>query len=313
MKYRRLGRTGLKVSEISLGGWLTYGHQIEEDQSIPVIRRAIDLGINLFDTADVYAAGRSEEIMGKALREFNREEIVIATKVRGRIFKGVNGEGLSRKHIFEACHASLRRLGTDYIDLYQVHWYDNETPLEETLEALNDLVRQGKVLFIGCSNFSADQLQEAIGISEKYGWARFDSVQPHYNILGRQIEKDLIPRCGLKGVGIVIYCPLAQGILSGKYIKGDKKVDTARTRGDYFKKLLTTQNIKNLRKLNELAKKRKKSMSQSALAWILRNKEITSCIIGARTVLQLEENVKGSGWEFSEKELEVINQLFPLM
>ena len=312
MKYRRLGRTGLKISEISLGGWLTYGNQIEEEQAIPVIRRAFELGINFFDSADVYAAGRSEEIMGKALKEFNREEIVIATKVRGRIFQGVNGEGLSRKHIFEACNASLRRLGTDYIDLYQVHWYDNDTPLDETLGALNDLVRQGKVLYIGCSNYSADQVQESIGISEKKGWARFDSVQPHYNMLGRTIEKDLIPRCGLKGVGMIIYCPLAQGILSGKYIQGNKKVDTARTRGDYFKKLLTTQNIKNLKKLNEIAKKREKTMSQLALAWILRNKEITSCIIGARTVQQVEENVKGSGWEITDKELDVIGHLFPL-
>ena len=311
MKYRRLGQTGLKVSEISLGGWLTYGNHIDEEQSLPVIHRAFELGINFFDNSDVYAAGRSEEIMGKALQDFNREEIVIATKVRGRIFQGVNGEGLSRKHIMEACNASLHRLGTDYIDLYQIHWYDTETPLEETMEALNDLVRQGKVLYIGCSNFSADQLQDAIGISEKNGWVRFNSVQPHYNIMGREIEKDLLPRCGQKGVGIIVYCPLAQGILTGKYLDNNKNVDTARTRGDYFKKRLTPKNIKNLREFQKLAKKKRKTMSQLALGWILRKKEISSCIMGARTVNQLEENVKGSGVTFSDKELELLDKLFP--
>lgn len=313
MNYRRLGRTGLKVSEISLGGWLTYGHQIDEEQSIKVIHRAFELGINLFDTADVYAAGRSEEVMGMALKDFKREEVVIASKVRGRIFEGVNGEGLSRKHIFEACHASLRRLGTDYIDLYQVHWYDEETPLEETLEALNDLVRQGKVLYIGCSNFSADQLQETIGISEKNRWARFDSVQPHYNILSRDIEKELIPRCGQKGVGMIVYCPLAQGILTGKYLSGRKNVDTARkTDTKYFNQRLSLPKIKSLRELEKLAKKKRKTMSQLALGWILSKKEITSCIIGARSVKQLEENAKGSGVKFSEKELQDLDKWFPL-
>jgi aryl-alcohol dehydrogenase-like predicted oxidoreductase len=312
MNYRRLGRTGLKVSEISLGGWLTYGHQIDEEQSIPIIHRAFELGINLFDSADVYAAGRSEEVMGKALKDFKREEVVIATKVRGRIFEGVNGEGLSRKHIMEACHASLRRLGTEYIDLYQVHWYDTETPLEETMEALNDLVRQGKVLYIGCSNFSADQLQDAIGISEKNKWARFDSIQPHYNIVSRDIEKELMPRCGQKGVGMIVYCPLAQGILTGKYLSEKKNADTARkTDTQYFKGKLTSQKIESLRELEKLAKKKRKTMAQLALGWILSKKEITSCIVGARTVKQIEENAKGSGIKLSEKELQDLDKWFP--
>ena len=311
MKYRRLGKTGLNVSEISLGSWLTYGNQVDEAGSMTIIHRAFEAGINLFDTADIYAAGNAELVLGKAIKDFKREEIVIATKCRGRIFQGANGVGLSRKHIIEACNASLKRLGVEYIDLYQAHSFDPEVPLEETMAAFDFLVRQGKVLYLGCSNFSADQLQTTLDISEKTSSARFDSVQPHYNLIGRDIEKELLPLCGLKGIGIIVYCPLAQGILTGKYNHGMEKVNTARQMGDYFQKILTPEMLVKLQTLDQIAKNRGCCMSQLALAWMLTKKEISSCIIGARTIAQLDENIKAIDVLITPEELKKIETLFP--
>ena len=310
MKYRRLGRTGLKVSEIALGGWLTFGETVGEEDALQIIRKAFKLGINLFDTADVYADGRAEEILGKALAVFPREEVVIATKARGRIFGGPNGEGLSRKHLFEALHASLRRLQTDYVDLYQVHWPDPETPLEETLCALNDMVRQGKVLYVGCSNFSATQLHEALMISRQHGWARFDSVQPFYNMMRREIEADLLPLCAEEGIGAIVFCPLYQGLLTGKYRKGiaPKKGQRA-AENPVLRKRLTPENLAIVEQLGKIAKKRGKTMAQLALAWILRRPEISAAIIGVRRIEQLKENVRGSGWQLRKQELERIDKI----
>ena len=196
MEYRRLGRTGLKLSEIGLGGWLTFGDSVGESDADRIIRRAFDLGINFYDTANVYATGESERIMGQALSQFPREEIILATKVRGRMWPGPLGEGLSRKHIISAVDHSLKRLGVDYIDLYQIHWPDAETPIEETLQALSDLVHQGKVLYVGCSNFTAVELQDALDLAEEYGLVRMDSVQPHYNMIFRGPEDSLLPPAG---------------------------------------------------------------------------------------------------------------------
>ena len=310
MKYRRLGRTGLKVSEIALGGWLTFGETLGEEEALQIIRKAFELGINLFDTADVYADGRAEEMLGKALAVFPREEVVIATKARGRIFGGPNGEGLSRKHLFEALHASLRRLQTDYVDLYQVHWPDPETPLEETLCALNDMVRQGKVLYAGCSNFSATQLHEALMISRQHGWARFDSVQPFYNMMRRQIEAELLVLCAEEGIGAIVYCPLYQGLLTGKYRKGiaPKKGQRA-AENPVLRKRLTPENLTIVEQLGKIAKKRGKTMAQLALAWILRRPEISAAIIGARRIEQLKENVRGSGWQLRKQELNQIDKI----
>lgn len=310
MKYRRLGQTGLKVSEIALGGWLTFGETVGEEEAIQIIRKAFTLGINLFDTADVYADGRAEEILGKALAVFPREEVVIATKARGRIFGGANGEGLSRKHLFEALHASLRRLQTDYVDLYQVHWPDPETPLEETLGALNDMVRQGKVLYVGCSNFSAAQLHEGLMISHQHGWARFDSVQPLYNPMRREIEADLLPLCVEERIGAIVYCPLYQGLLTGKYRKGvaPKKGQRA-AENPALRKRLTLENLTIVEQLQKIAKKRGKTTAQLALAWILRRPEISAAIIGARRSEQLKENVRASGWQLRKQELDQIEKV----
>ncbi len=310
MKYRRLGRTGLKVSEIALGGWLTFGETVGEEEALQIIRKAFELGINLFDTADVYADGSAEEMLGKALAVFPREEVVIATKARGRIFGGPNGEGLSRKHLFEALHASLRRLQTDYVDLYQVHWPDPETPVEETLCALNDMVRQGKVLYLGCSNFSAAQLHEALMISQRHDWARFDSVQPLYNLMRREIEADLLPLCAEEDIGAIVYCPLYQGLLTGKYRKGaaPKKGQRA-SENPVLRKRLTPENLAIVEQLGKIAKKRGKTMAQLALAWILRRPEISAAIIGARRIEQLKENVRGSGWQLRKQELEQIDKI----
>ena len=310
MKYRKLGRTGLKVSEIALGGWLTFGETVSEEDAFQIIRKAFELGINLFDTADVYADGRAEEILGSALTVFPREEVVIATKARGRVFGGPNGEGLSRKHLFEALHASLRRLHMDYVDLYQVHWPDPETPLQETLCALNDMVRQGKALYVGCSNFSATQLHEALMISRQHGWARFDSLQPFYNMMRREIEADLLPLCAEEGIGAIVFCPLYQGLLTGKYRKGvaPKKGQRA-AENPVLRKRLTPENLSIVEQLAKIAKKRGKTMAQLALAWILRCPEVSAAIIGVRRIEQLKENVRGSGWQLRKQELAQIDKI----
>lgn len=308
MNYRRLGKSGLKISEISLGGWLTFGGQLDEERSREIIHSAFDLGINFFDCADVYAAGRSEEFMGRALAQFPREELVIATKARGQIFKGPNGQGLARKHLIEACNASLKRMGIDYIDLYQVHWWDPETPIEETMDALNDLVRQGKVLYIGCSNYSTEQLRDSLAICDRRGWTRFSSVQPCYNMLARQPELDLFPRISAEGIGAVVFCPLAQGVLTGKYgTKGaTPKSSRLAQNKDAATRLLNDKNLATVERIGKIAAKMKKPMAQVALAWILRRHEVSSAIIGATSVAQLKENVKSCDLKLRAKDLEEI-------
>jgi aryl-alcohol dehydrogenase-like predicted oxidoreductase len=215
MKYKRLGRAGVKVSELCLGTMI-YGRQVEEDASINIIRRAVDLGINFLDTADAYGGGRSETIVGKAIKGM-RDDIVLATKVYNRMGSGPNDMGLSRKHIFKAVEDSLNRLGTDYIDLYQVHRFDSTTPLRETLSALTDLVHQGKVHYLGCSNFAAWQIEKALRLSDLYQFEAFSSSQPRYNLLDRAVERELLPLCLEEGIGVIPYSPLAGGFLTGKY------------------------------------------------------------------------------------------------
>jgi aryl-alcohol dehydrogenase-like predicted oxidoreductase len=310
MKYRRMGRTGLVVSEICLGGWLTYGGDLDDEESKKIIRTAVKRGINFFDTAEAYADGRSEEVMGEVLSEYKRSEVVIATKVAGPLqSKGPNQSGLSRKHILEACEASLDRLGTDYIDLYQVHWWDSEVPLEETLETLNDLVRSGMVHYLGCSNFSAEQLYHSLEICANRGWARFECIQPHYNLLDRKIEKATMPLCKLAGVGIIPYSPLAGGILTGKYKTTKPPKGTRASKLDFARKRLTTERLAAVRKLAKIAKARNKTVGQLALAWILSHEEITSPIIGASSLDQLKENLGGTGWKLKETEITEIEKI----
>ena len=311
MKYRRMGRTGLQMSEISLGSWINYGGTTPEDVAIDCIHRSFELGINLFDTADVYATGEAERVLGKAIKDLPREQLIIATKFKGRMWDGPLGQGVSRKHIVEAIEASLRRLDLEYVDLYQVHHFDDQTPMDETLETLDNLVRQGKVLYVGCSNFSAVHLCDANHLARQRNLTRFDCVQPHYNMLQRNIEDDLLPLCGSSGVGVIVYCPLAQGVLTGKYNSG--KVPLGSRGGSnaaaWRKRYLNDANLKKLRALQRIAGRKGKTMSQLALAWILHRAEVTSCIIGATSVEQVDENVKASSMKLSAKDIDELEKV----
>ena len=311
MKYRRMGRTGLKMSQISLGSWITYGGTTTQETALVCIRRAFDLGINLFDTADCYANGEAERVLSEAIRELPRDQLIIATKCRSRMWPGPLGEGLSRKHIVEAVEGSLRRLRTDRIDLYQCHHFDTETPIDETLDAMDVLVRQGKILYVGCSNFSAVQLADANHVARQRKVARFDCLQPCYNMLERSIEQDLLPECGSSGVGVIVYCPLAQGLLSGKYNKGKIPADSRgwHQAAAWSKRLLTADNLNRLKALQRFATARKRTMIQIALAWILRRPEVTSCIIGASRPEQIEENVKAAGTKLTGKDLDALERI----
>lgn len=217
MEFRRLGGSGLKVSDISLGSWLTYGGYVERENAVKSIQTAYGLGVNFFDTANVYAQGAAEVVVGETLRAFPRESYVLATKVFGKMGDGPNDQGLSRKHIKEQCDASLKRLGTDYVDIYYCHRYHEETPLEETLRALDDLVRQGKVLYVGVSMWTAAQMEAALAVADRYLLDRIVVNQPLYNMFERKIEEEIIPLGEKKGIGQVVYSPLAQGLLTGKY------------------------------------------------------------------------------------------------
>jgi 1-deoxyxylulose-5-phosphate synthase len=301
MEYRRLGGTGLRVSALCLGAW-KLGTKPGEAESLEIIARALDAGINFIDTANVYGKGMSEEIVGKAIGSV-RDRVVLATKVRGRMHDDPNGEGLSRFALLRECEESLRRLGTDYIDLYQVHWFDPATPLEETLEALNDLVRQGKVRYLGCSNFAAWQLCKALWISDVRGFARFDSVQPYYNAVGRDVEKELVPLCEAEGVGIIPYSPLAGGFLTGKYRRGEVAPEGSRyAEGGNLAGLATDANFGTLERLEAVGKRHGKSVGQAALAWLLRKPVVASAIIGASSVEQLQENLGAADWRLTEDE-----------
>lgn len=315
MNYRRLGRTGLKISEIGLGSWWSYGKKVEQDESVRCIRRAFELGVNFFDSADVYEAGKAETILGEAIQLLPREQLVIATKCAGTAWTGPLGKGLSRKHVVEALHASLRRLQLDYVDLYQVHWPDAETPIEETLKAFDDLIRQGKVLYAGCSNFAAFQVEEAARFAERYNITRFESVQPVYSMFSRKIEADLLPYCGQQGVGVVVYSPLAQGLLTGKYRQGQPIPAGSRwaDRGETSMYERYGRNVmEKVELLLGIAQQHGKNLSQLALAWILRRPEVTSAIIGATRVQQVDENLAEAGWRIPEDSLAEIEKVLAI-
>ena len=291
MRYRNLGRTGVKVSELCLGTMI-YGQQVDEAASTKIIQRAVDSGINFIDTADIYVYGASEEIVGRAIRGM-RDEIVLATKVRNMMGPGPNDVGLSRKHIMQAVDASLKRLGTDYIDLYQLHQVDPSTPLKETLVALNDLVRIGKVNYIGCSNFPAWFLEKALRLCEVDNLEAFVSVQPRYNIVDRDIERELLPLCGEEGIGVIPYSPLAGGFLTGKYRPGKPPPVGSRgqLRPDFMKRSMTQNNQAILEELDRISAETGMSISQLSLAWLLANPLVTAPIIGASSLEQLEANL----------------------
>ncbi|HEY9126609.1 MAG TPA: aldo/keto reductase, partial [Acidobacteriaceae bacterium] len=302
MEYINLGSTGLKVSRLALG-MMTYGAKswrewvLEEEESKPFIRRAIEAGINFFDTADIYSLGVSEEITGRALKEYapNREEVVIATKVFNPMSDGLNDRGLSRKHIHDAIDKSLRRLGVDYVDLYQIHRFDPNTPIEETVEALNDVVRAGKALYIGASSMYAWQFLKMLETQRRLGFARFVTMQNHYNLVYREEEREMIPLCQSEGIGIIPWSPLARGFLAGNRKANEEKqqAETTRARTDDFahKLYYRESDFTLVDRITEIAQARGVKNAQIALAWILAKPGVTAPIIGASKMYQLEDAV----------------------
>ncbi|PKM49911.1 MAG: aldo/keto reductase [Firmicutes bacterium HGW-Firmicutes-7] len=313
MQYRRLGKTGMKVSEISLGSWLTYGNSIEKETAIKTIDKAYELGINFFDTANVYARGSAELVVGEALKKYSRESYVLATKVFWPMGDGPNDRGLSRKHVFEQAHASLKRLGVDYLDIYYCHRYDPETRVEETLRIIDDLIRQGKILYAGVSEWTAAQIQEALQVADKYLLDRIVVNQPLYNMISRKIETEIIPLSEKNGISQVVYSPLAQGVLTGKYKnlqqlpEGSRATDA--NANDFIGRFLNKSNLEKVVKLNDIATELGISMPQLALSWILRYPSVASAIIGASRPSQVEENVKASGMILSEDVIQTIDEI----
>lgn len=308
MNYRRLGRSGLKVSELCLGAWINFGGRLEDETTFGVLDAAVEEGINFFDTADIYAAGKAEEVMGRWMQGKDRRQIVLATKCWGRMWDGPNGQGASRKHIMEAVEDSLRRLQTDYIDLYQIHAPDRETPIDETLRALDDLVHQGKVLYIGCSNFDSEMIGEAARYSELFNLYKFVSSQPIYNMFDRDVEEKHIPRCVQEGLGLIPFSPLAQGLLSDKYLGGDAPADSRAAGNEYLQKRLP-EKLPIMRQLADFAKRRDLTLSQLALAWLLHQPAMTAPIIGASRPEQVKENAEASGVKLSVEELNRIQDI----
>ena len=298
MQYRRLGRAGVHVSTIALGSWLTYGSSVAEEAAIQCIHKAYELGINFFDTANAYNRGAAEQVVGRALQDYSRDSFVLATKVYFPMGEGPNDRGLSRKHIMEQCHASLRRLGTDYIDLYQCHRYDTETSLEEVLRALDDLVTQGKVLYVGVSEWSAVQIDDAVYTARELNLDRIVSNQPVYNMLQRYIEREVLPLCEREGIGQVVFSPLSQGILTGKYKPGQQPQQGTRAAdpesGAFMQDLINDKVLTAVQNLQTLAQQNGYTLSQMALAWVLRKQIVSAAIIGATRPQQVEENAKAS-------------------
>jgi 1-deoxyxylulose-5-phosphate synthase len=313
MRYKRLGRTGLKVSEICLGT-MTFGSQADEQASRAIVRRALDAGVNFFDTANVYNAGVSEEFTGRAL-EGVRRDIVLATKVHGKMGPGPNDQGQSRKHIMDAIEQSLRRLGTDYIDLYQVHRFDPTTPLEETLRALDDLVHSGKVRYLGASNYAAWQLCTALWTSDKFGLARYDCLQPRYNLISRAIDQEVLPLCQAQGVGVIVYNPLAGGMLTGKHRR--QAPPAAGTRFDinpmYHNRYWQERVFDAVDRFRDIAVGTGHSMAQVALAWSLTNPVVTSAILGASRVEQLDETLPAVDITLGAEQLRQLDELWEIV
>jgi aryl-alcohol dehydrogenase-like predicted oxidoreductase len=324
MEFRRLGNTGLSVSRICLG-CMSYGDPdasvpgstlrwewaLREDESRPFFKRAIELGINFFDTANVYSVGASEEITGRALREFaRREDVVIATKVWGTMRPGPNGRGLSRKAILHEIDASLKRLGTDYVDLYQIHRWDANTPIEETMEALHDVVRMGKARYIGASSMYAWQFAKAQCVAEKNGWTRFVAMQNHYNLIYREEEREMIPLCRDQGVGLIPWSPLARGRLA----RAPEETATKRSASDQFGRTLylpmAEADQQVLAAVDTLAETRKISRAQIAIAWLLRKDGVVAPIIGATKMAHLETAVEALGVQLSDEEVAALEAAY---
>ena len=314
MEFRYVGRSGLKISEITYGNWLTHGSQVENDQATACVRAALDAGITTFDTADVYANTKAETVLGAALKGERRESLEILTKVYWPTGPGgPNDVGLSRKHIMESINGSLTRLQTDYVDLYQAHRYDPETPLEETMQAFADLVRMGKVLYVGVSEWTAQQIKEGHDLAEQLG-IQLISNQPQYSMLWRVIEGDLVPTCVSLGMSQIVFSPIAQGVLTGKYRPGEQPPPGSRATDDkgganMIKRWLSDEVLKRVQQLVPLAEEAGLTMAQLAVAWVLQNENVASAIIGASRPEQVDDNVAAAGVKLDDEVLSKIDEV----
>ncbi|MEY4109272.1 MAG: hypothetical protein RJB35_586 [Actinomycetota bacterium] len=312
MEYRRLGSTGMYVSEISYGNWITHGSQVETEAAIKCVREALNQGITTFDTADVYANTKAEVVLAKALKGVRRESYELFTKVYWPTGPGKNDRGLSRKHIMESCHASLKRLNTDHIDLYQLHRFDFETPLEESLGALDDLVRQGKVIYVGFSEWTAEQIARGLKIQDQRGYNRFVSSQPQYSALWRVIEAEVVPLSQREGIGQIVWSPMAQGVLTGKYLPGKKapagsRATDKKSGAAMISRWMKDDVLEAVQLLKPIADSVDLSMSQMALAWVLQNPNVSSAIMGATKPAQIKDNVKASGVKLPSEVMKAID------
>ena len=312
MNYRRLGRSGVRVSEVALGSWLTIGRTVGENPGRAIVHMAFDLGINFFDTADVYNQGEAEKALGRMLTEFRRDDIFLATKCFFPMSERVNDQGLSKKHIFESVHNSLKRLETDYIDLYQFHRFDPNTPIDESVRAVDELIRQGKILYWGVSEWPAEKIQEAVDVAKAMNANLPSSNQPVYNALNRGVEEQVLPTCHRNGLGMVVFSPLAQGVLTGKYLPGQPAPAGSRGADEksnmFMASMMEDAVLERVQRLGALLAEHDTSVAAFALAWCLRQEAVSSVIIGATRPEQVEENVKASGlelplgvWEEAEK------------
>jgi aryl-alcohol dehydrogenase-like predicted oxidoreductase len=313
MEFRHLGRSGMLVSEISYGNWITHGSQVEEDAAVSCVRAALDVGITTFDTADVYAGGRAEEVLGRALKGERREGLEIFTKVYWPMGPGNNDRGLSRKHISEAINNSLRRLQTDYVDLYQAHRYDHATPLEETMEAFADIVHAGKAHYIGVSEWRASEIRAAVALARELK-IQLVSNQPQYSMLWRVIEAEVIPTCEELGIGQIVWSPIAQGVLTGKYLPGQPPPAGSRATDEksgavFIQRFMTDEVLSTVQRLKPLAEQAGLSLAQLAIAWVLQNPNVSSAIIGATRPEQVLENVKASGKRLDASLLKAIDEV----
>jgi voltage-dependent potassium channel beta subunit len=313
MKYRRVGTSGIKVSEISLGSWLTYGTAAEQEAADACVHKAFESGINFFDTANAYNRGEGEKAIGAALKPYSRTSYVLSTKVFFPMGDGPNDRGLSRKHIMEQCEASLKRIGTDYIDIYFCHRYDNQTPLEETLRALDDLVSQGKILYAAVSEWSAAQIADAVGIAKRLNLHPIISNQPIYNMFERYIEREVMPVSEREGIGQIVFSPLAQGVLTGKYKPGQQPPQDSRAANNsvnnWIKSYFREEVLQCVQELDHIAGQAGITLSQLAIAWVLRQPGVSSALIGASRPSQIEENVKAVEVNLQPDMLEAIENI----
>ena len=308
MKYRRLGNSGVKVSEISLGGWLTFGGTVEDKTTQRIVAAAIDCGVNFIDLADIYARGEAERALGPILKAYTRSDLVISSKLFWPMSDNINDRGLSRKHILESIDNTLRRLQTDYLDIYFCHRFDPETDVEETVRAMDDLIRQGKILYWGTSVWEADQIAAAASMADKYLCYRPQVEQPRYNMIDRHIESDIMPTCARLGLGLVVWSPLAMGLLTGKYNDGVPRGSRAQT-SEWLKSSLNEANLVKVRKLMAIAGELKITPGQLALAWVLRRSEISSAITGATRPEHIKSNVVASDVELGQDVLTEIENI----